>query len=695
MRDIDRTSSLLLTKPDIAALAKVQRPVVSMWAKRYRDGDRPFPKPVSTDGRQEKFSGTEVVDWIRSRNLGNSDTLAEDLALHAALDHGSALSRDVVFNGISALLCMKAMLGESLADLDAPDLLDEADELDPDDEFLYGEIESLGGELGVFASFADQMADAAYTPAQAFETIMAQRFRLQRADLVDSALAAPALELCARVCAALTADDRAVFVDPSVAGSDLLVALRSVLPEYGEPMAMTGEAPTAASRLARRRLAVHHWRRRRAPEGGFGGGFVLDEPAMFLTQYPSPCGVGMTDAQILADIDNIALQMGPEHRAVIIGPASALVDELGDRQADAIRSGLVRSDRLRAVFRLPEGLLPARPGLSMALWVLGAADPAVKPADRWTVLADLSAVELDDGAVVGVIADVTASMGTWKSVLTSAFRHGVVDKTAKLLATGGALTPPQTKRVRRPRFDGAAAAGRIVELVDATNLRAGGLLDGNLNLRVEYGEAGGLRMPTAGQLAESRDLKVLPGNRIDESDLETGEGVRVIGAEEVLGGRRVGERVIDRLTLTTRYPSGRYTEPGDLVFCTSPGFGVVVDVEGSSVVVSPARIMRIADPASSGMVPELIARHLLAKGVGARPSGAIRSGHAWKGWEIPRIPPDRVPAVTEALHDLRERRRAATELLDNLDQLTTTLIDGVAHGALTVAGDTETHPERG
>lgn len=690
----ESVSTLLLSKPDIAALARVQRPVVSMWVARYRTSSSPFPAPVSARGREDLYLGTEVVDWIRSRSLGNSDSLAEDLAVHAALDHRSELDMDVVFHGITALLCVKSMLGGQLADLGRDDLLDEADGLDPDDEFFFSEVDSLGDHIDVFARYVDQMSDAAYTPAQAFESLMAQRFRMQRADLADSALAPRALDLCARVCVALATDAHDVFVDPSVDGSDLLVALRKVLPEFEEPLAMTGKTDSAASRLARRRLAVHEWRRRKAPEEGFGDSFAIDGPAMFLTQFPSPSTVGLSDGEVLGSIDNIVLQMGPQHRGVVIGPATALVDPIRDREARLLRADLLRSDRVRAVVRLPEGLLTTRPGLSMALWVLGAADPSIKAADRWTVLADLSAVELDDGAVEGIVSDVTAAVGTGRSVHAHAFRYGFVARTAVLLADDKrGLTPPA--RRRKPfRRSGAESAGRALELVDAVN-RSAALLDSGLDVKVEYHESGPAPLPTLGALVAAKDVKVLPGNRVDDSDVVDDGGVRVLGSDEVLGRRRIGDRGIDRLAFTTKYPSGRYTEPGDIVFCTTPSFGAVVDHEGSSVVLAPARVLRVKDLTHSGLVPELIAGHLMATVSKAKPTQAIRSGNDWKGWEVPRIAPEQVASVGATFHEIRERHRAATEVLINLDNLATTLVDGLAHGVLTVVNSFANNPEKG
>ncbi|MFD4469672.1 hypothetical protein ACFWPA_15440 [Rhodococcus sp. NPDC058505] len=689
----DAASPLLLSKPAIAELARVRRPVVTMWINRYRATAHPFPGPVATRNRVDHYAADEVVRWIRARGLGNSDTLVEDLALHAVLGHESALPAQVVLDGVTALLCVKVLLGDQLADLDAEDLLDEVDGLDPDDRFLFREVAALGAEVDLLARHVDTMSDAAYTPAAAFETLMRQRFRIGPRELGETALRPAALTLAARIALALSDGERAVFVDPSTDGSDLLVTLRSLLPEYTDAVAVTGPADTAATRLARRRLVVHQWRLR--PGGGDDG---VPGPATFLTQFPGPGAPHLSDTQILSAIDDVALQMWDGQSAVIVGPASALVDPLADRDAEAIRSALLRSDRVRAVVRLPEGLRVSRPGLSTALWVLGSADASVKPADRWTVLADLGGVDLDDLAAEAVLADVLAAMGSRDTVRAHAFRVGRRYRTATLLASGS-LAPPRPHRLPRPRRPGAEAAARVVQLVgeyrDGTTR-----IDTQLTVPVEYRPA---TAPTesAGRLAASRELAAVPGNRIDAADLlesgaEDAAGVvRVIGTDEVLGRRIVGERGIDRLRFTTRHPSGRYTEPGDIVYCTSPEFGAIVDVEGSSVVLAPARIMRVTDPLASGLVPELIAGHLRAAGVGDRATGAVRRGKPWRAWEIPRIDPSRVPAVTAALADLRRRRQAAAELVATIDRLTDTLVDGVGRGALVIAEDTVLEPEKG
>lgn len=684
--------TLLLSKSDIAALAGVKRPVVTMWAKRYHNSDRPFPQPARVEARQERFAADEVVAWLRDRGLGNNDTLAEDVAVHAALEHPTGADPDLAFAGLTALLCLKAQIGMSLVDLDDEEILDEADDLDPDDVYLYRELSDLGRHLSTYARHADRMADAAYTPEHAFEALIAQRFRLPIPHWADSALAEGALALCTRVATALVSSDRVTFVDPAVDGSDLLVALRRDLSEDSEPIVITGRADTASARLARRRLAIHRWRRHPSPAEGFGADFSLDRPALFLTQYPSPSTLAYTPVDVLSEIDNITVQMGPEHTAVVIAPASILVDPIRDREALSIRSGIVRSDRLRAAIRLPEGLLVTKPGMSMALWVLGAPDERIAPADRWTVLADVGHRSLDHATIDGVVSDVVAAMGDWESVRAHAFAFGAVHRTSVLLAADrlGLMVP----RDERPAPGGADVASRVMTLVDSVNGHSRRVV-GDLQVQVAYDGPTASSMPTAGELVARQKLAVVAGNRVDDRDIRADGNVRVIGPEELLGERRLGERRVDRLTHTTKYPNSRYTEPGDIVFCTAPSFGVMVEPDGGSLVLAPARVFRIRPGETDGLMPEVIARHLRRWASTRKPAGAVRGGRRWRDWTIPMLDSEQVDAMTTVLRELDARRREAQDLLDSLNELTDTMVDGVTRGVLSVTAQNGFDPEEG
>ena len=81
----------------------------------------------------------------------------------------------------------------------------------------------------------------------------------------------------------------------------------------------------------------------------------------------------------------------------------------------------------------------------------------------------------------------------------------------------------------------------------------------------------------------------------------------VIGPSEVLGEAAIGSRRIDLLTFAAAYPSGRLTEPGDVVVSASPRVGAIVDTEGGSVVQAPARVLRITAAGRSHFLPAVLA----------------------------------------------------------------------------------------
>ncbi|MGO8610214.1 hypothetical protein ACC848_45520, partial [Rhizobium johnstonii] len=70
-------------------------------------------------------------------------------------------------------------------------------------------------------------------------------------------------------------------------------------------------------------------------------------------------------------------------------------------------------------------------------------------------------------------------------------------------------------------------------------------------------------------LIADRHLRLLAGTRIDPASTSS-EGLVVVTADDLDRPAAIGERRIDPLLLATRHPSAQLTEPGDIVFCTSP-----------------------------------------------------------------------------------------------------------------------------
>ena len=669
------SSALHISLSDVASLARVQRAVVSMWRTRFRSKERPFPAPVTQTGSQELFDAHEVAAWLVETGHGNNPQAHDDLAAFAVLADGR---RDdpQAFQALTSLLTLLAMGGEPFPHWDSEDLLDLADEHDPDDEFLYHELETVAADLPALARFASELADAAFNPAAAFELLMANRFRAGLRSHIDTALTDEAAQLVAGIAVELAAGlpEPPVFADPSDGGSDLLLALTAALGDAADATLMTRSGRGENARLVRRRLLVHGVSGRTLtvdPNGEFG----IDGTAVHLAHYPSPGRPGMTALEILTAVDQAVLQMDDRQRGVVLAPAAVLSDVLSKGEAREVRAGLIRDGRVRAIVRLPEGLLRSKPRQALALWVLGPAHPDVPIADRWTVVADLSGEKLDPGTVQDLISDVAASLGSQEQVRAHSFRFARPVLTRAVLPGSTALTaaahaaPP----VSAPR--GAAAALRADELLEGLSAEAP--QDHLYRYSVEPTPDGGTRRRPRplGSLVDEGLVKYVPGTRLADGEASTTGSHPVYGIPELLKENPRGSRRIDLLVFTANHERGRLTEPGDVVFCTGPQAAAFVDAEGGAVVQYPARVLRVNKAKQLGLLPDLVAADINAQGAG--------SGR-WRRWPVRQIPADPGPEVSGLLLELDAQRAQARARLKQLDELTTLVLDGVAGGTVTV-----------
>ncbi|MGH3789179.1 MAG: hypothetical protein ACRDRG_22085 [Pseudonocardiaceae bacterium] len=660
---------LHMTLVDVARLAKVQRPVVSMWRRRNRASATPFPEPLATVRGEDRFDAGEVVDWLERTGRGNNPNVREDCAAFASPKGMSAQDDQIVFDGLAALLCLKEISGKSLAGRTDDDLLDLADEADPDDEFILSEISALGQRLRPLSGYVDSLADASYHCAAAFE----QLIRTCQRGQTPVALRECVHDLAASLAQALALDagiQPAVFVDPTCGGADLLVSLLHQDAGAGSATMMIAGDRDAASRQARRRLRVHGIHCEPLAVDA-DGAWAVTCPAVHLAQYPSPGRPAMSSEEILAAVDNLVLQMDGGHRAVVIAPASVLSDRIRDQRVNELRDVLLRHGSVRAIVRLPKGLVISKPRQALALWVLGPPYRTVPPRDRWTMVADLTDVDLDATAIGDLVSDLVVAMAGWSTVRAHAFRFARPAWTRNLLAGGGDLVA--RRAVTSPRVPASEIAIRIAELTSAVGPLAGV----TVHAREPADSDGAARPLTLGEAIAAGQVRMIAGNRMDREDLSGGT-VRVIGPEELTGAIRPGARGIDRLAFSAKYPAGRYTEVGDVVFCTSPRPAALVDVDGGAVVVAPARVLRI-NPASTPMLlPEVLASDINAIPVGAR---------AWKGWQIRQVSPGERAALADALTAIEGQRADAQDRVALLGELKELLLRGATSGSLTLATD--------
>lgn len=676
-------NTLLLSLADIARVAHVQRPVVTMWRKRIASGgDVPFPEPVDSLRGEDRFDALQVVEHLELTNRGKNRRVRDDVAAFAELRAISSLQEAALVEGLTALLCLRAISGELLGELSVADLLNRAREADGADIFLTGEVAALGADLPALAAHADALTDASYSPSVAFELLLQRERHVLPGHTVR--LHEDACRLVALVAKGL-ADNAGlanpVFVDPTDGGSDLLVSVATAYGEGPVPGVITGAQTSRATRLARRRLRVHDiYQVSKARDTDVTA--ESDGELVTVAAFPSPGQPAMSDLEILDAIDDIVVQMDDRQWAVVIGPASALTDKPASGELNLARAGILRTDRVRAVVRLPQGLMPQASRRAVALWALGPAPPQVPIDRRWTVLADLSNARLTDAVVSDLVSDIAASMGDEATVRAHAFRFGTRASTSGLIAGRGALLGRVLPTPRRPD-DGAGLAVRITELI--TQLESTSLSDLRTEVRAGLSDPIDDRAAfTLGDAIARKHCRVHAGNRIDPADLDAPTGAPVISSAELLGRLQLRRRRVDRLTFGASYPAGRYTEPGDIVFCTSPRVSAVVDEHGGSVVVAPARVLRINKTNPGGLLPPLLAADINSVDPGAK---------RWTLWRLRRAAPDQHEVLAGALADIERERLAVRQRLADLDALAATIADGVTANAITISRTSSPPPQ--
>lgn len=669
------TGSLRMTLSDVAALAKVERPVVSMWRKRSSGGQLPFPVASGQENGVELFDAGDITAWLEATGRGKNPEARNDAAAFARMTPSANAEPQAgrrMFDGLTSLLALKVITGQELSRSTTAELLDAADEADPDDLFLYAELEALGTELSGLASFADRLADSAFSAPAAFEKLLSRRFREGLREQSDTALTDPALDLVASAAMELksTLDGAPPFVDATLGGSDVMLRIVQQFGESAPLTLLTGDHDGGPSRLARRRLTVHGADSEHV-EIDAQGAFSVNGPAVHVAQYPSPGDPGLGTTEILEAIENTVLQMDDSQRAVVIAPARLLCDPLSG-ESGRLRSDLLRSGRIRAVVRLQAGLLPAKPREPQGLWVLGPSYAEVPIAERWTMVADLSTMSLTPDIRQDLISDIVASMGTRATIRAHSFRFARLVQTRVLLAGKGSLVEAPANK-RPISAGGAEAALRIEELV---RLLSQGPSGPPAIPEIQPG-AHGNRPNTASvqELIAAGNLRYVNGNRLDESSFNPREGSRVLGAQELREPHSAKPRFISLLDFAARCPSGRLTEPGDVIFCTSLRPAARVDHEGGNVVVFPARILRIDDGDPGGLVPDVVAADI----------NSLPAAHkAWRSWRLRRTPDAQRQPLVQALAGLQHEQHEARRRLERLKELATLFTDGVAGGSLTL-----------
>lgn len=693
---LPETPAWRITYAEIAALAQVKRPVPTTWARRHPD----FPAPLAHEDGRPLFDARAVVDWLVSTGRGNTDPrrLRAELALHTlAAWRTPLLSASRLVGALTSLVCLHQQLDAPVGD-GRPwnTVLERAADLDPEDRFLLSELRALPDpdRTGpALAALADELIDAAYNPAEAFDWILQARHRLGSRDLAADEPTPAVVRALVALSGVDALDEGAVIAVPHARTGDLPAALHDYAPEESAHVYLAADPDPARVRLVRRRMLVRGVYEFRL-DVDEGGELSAEEdewgsPDLLVCALPYEAAETRDATTVLEHVAALTDYLGTGAVAVVLGPADVLTGPLARHSdADRLRRSFLKPGLLKAAISLPDGAYAYRPGYRTAVWVL-----ARVPEDQRTglvLLADYSAQPLTEPVLDGLAEDIAIwRTSGWKRDRRHEPRHAEIALGTDLDERPGAPLTPQHRTpdsrhtrtvVERPAViaDLERHLGELQERSRTGELR----LNAQAELRPENQP---VRRTSVGNLLRTRRLRRRPGHRFAPEHLTPDGHYPVLTPEEILGTARIGGRRIDRGIFLTAYGHAQFTEPGDLVVTAHPHFGVHVDTEGVSLVAAPARILRVRPDADPPVRPRVLAALLRAAAAEhARTSGAVRASRRIEDLVVPDLSRAEADLYEAVLTEIENRAALLREQTAALDDLTRVMAAGMADGTLTI-----------
>lgn len=147
----------LMSMRDVAELADVRRPVITMWRRRHAD----FPGPVAGSATRPLFDPRSIANWLISTGRADRERIEPDLSLYTLAGLGGRIPPDDLIASVTALICLRHL------DDDEP-LADGSDDVlaalraraacrDMDDEMLASEILRLPDDADWLALAVDDL----------------------------------------------------------------------------------------------------------------------------------------------------------------------------------------------------------------------------------------------------------------------------------------------------------------------------------------------------------------------------------------------------------------------------------------------------------------------------------------------------------------------------------------------------------
>lgn len=624
----------MLTLQDIADLTGVQRPVVSMWRKRItiRGGERvPFPEPQRIADGMEWFGRDAVVEWLEHTGRGNNGEAHLDAP--ALSVPSGAVHEDLV-----TLLCLQACSGVELAGTTAQDLRAMARDVDPEDRYLLREVCDTDASEEALR-YIDDLVESAYGHADALARL--DSGQVGRARGIRD-LTAEAVDLVRTIAtaAARHLDPDGVPLIHAGSATSLTMALANDFTQLVVP-----EQDAKSRDLRRRAVICDH------EVAASAGGRTV--------RMLSIAGYDNDDA--LDALDNVVIDLAVGDIVVVIGSAPILCDKLTG-ELEKKRALTMRSGSLVLALRLPRGMWRDAHRQSLGVWVCVGGAETQRP-----FVADLAAFTADELVPSDLGADVA---GALEPGTARAFHYLRPHALSSVLSSKMALVP---RGIRAPQLSTAAPQDHLTRIHEQTMVTADPLQGFDLLVEQAPGSMV-LRKRSLGELSDEGDVKVKRGNRIDVQHADRDGTVAVLSATG-----NTHDVKLDPIDAEEHYPRAVRTEPGDVVIAEKPHPSALVDALGNSLVASPSKILRLSSTAGIGP-------HAVAAIINQQPPEA----NEWQAWAIPLLDPADAEQLEKALTAAAEHEHKVRRRLEAMLAMQNALIDGVAAGAVTLAGQPET-----
>ncbi|WP_159067472.1 DNA-binding protein [Gordonia iterans] len=650
-----RAVRAVMSMQDIADVARVRRPVVSMWRTRYTDGPFPFPDPVAPG--DSRFDAEEVARWFRDTGRGNNPEAADDVALHTSLLHDTVRATDAA----SLLALLSARAGGPAADLDQGQAFEIAAGLADQHLASLDDVESALTDSQTVAA-VDRLSEAAYGPVPVIRRLAELGCAADPAGEVEL-LTDEGLHIVNTVGAELIRSSPGLVAPAGPGGLVLLDGAVGLLDEH--------EATEFACAPSTRALAWQRARWRALLAGGasvrqvVAGDPVLAD-ATVLAQWASAARTEA--AEFFAWIDDIVVSLGPGGRAVVIGPAELLIDDLSgeERQRRAeVLGGADYFAPLRFAARLPKGLVRSAGRRQLAVWVVAPSGDEQKAA---TVIADHSALT-GQVEVQALAADVAAAAAGERERRSHTFLRGTVRASRVVVPQHRLRVSVTDERV----LDGGDLLAQVWEASSHTQAP---VLEGiGMAAGADRGEDGASVPWQVATSGRGRPVQLIPGVRVPAESIgaAVSGSVTVLGECELRNPGTIGRRGVDRLALEQIAPNSTFTEPGDVVYLRTADPAAMVDDVGGRLVVTPARIARCRDVELAG---RKLLPHIVAADIAEQRSANVDA------WRLRTVPADQADVVAEARERIEARRGELRSELAALDQLERSLTRGITRGLL-------------